>query len=234
MQTLCEIPAGIRIIFFEDMNEAQCLISLFQKLADELGWRPGDQLHAYPRNSVYFAAMVGEELAGGLQLVVTNGVDPLPSRHVWPEIELSSRTDIAHASIMALKREYRGFPGLFTALTVEMWRYCATSGITEIWHEATPPTLRLYRRIGWPLEIAGPLRQHWGDDWCYLCKMTTAAVAGNVVIKAMRSQSHRDTLAALVRPFSSLPAVVLPQGGTRETEVTEAPFAGTPPIVLAA
>jgi hypothetical protein len=218
MKTLYQNVTGITIAKLDTAGEVAELVNLFQLLADELGWRPGDQLHAYPRTSVYFAAMVGQELAGGLQLVVANGADPLPSRHVWPEIDLSSRTDVAHASIMALKQEYRGFPGLFTALTVEMWRHCATSGITEIWHEATTPTLRLYQRLGWPLEIVGPLRLHWGED-CYLCKMTVVAVAGNMVIKALQSPTHRETLATAVRPCAPIPAVMLTPIRTRDVEV---------------
>lgn len=209
METLFKGCDSLRIVQYGSFGEAGGLISLFKRLADDLGWQPGDQLDAYPHNSIYFGAMVGEEVAGGLQLVIANGVDPLPSHHVWPEIDLADRTDVAHAAIMALKPEYRAIPGLFTALTVEMWRYCALSGIAEIWHEATPPTLRVYRRIGWPLEITGPLRPHWGED-CFLCKMTTAAVAGNLVIKALRSQTHRETLAALIRPTATVLTITTP------------------------
>ena len=153
----------------------------------------------FPRDeSVYFAAADNCVIVGGLQLVVANGSDPLPSQYVWPEINLSSRTDVAHALILAINREYRGAFGLFEALTVEMWRYCVTAGITELWHEATPSTLRLYRRIGWPLEIVGDLRMHWGED-CYLCRMRTAEVAGNMAARAIRSQSHKDMLAMMIR-----------------------------------
>ena len=179
-------------------DEVSGLVRVFEQLASSEGWRPDGQLHAYPNNSVYFAASDNCVIVGGLQLVVANGSDPLPSQYVWSEIDLSSRTDVAHALILALKKEYRGAYGLFEALTVEMWRYCVAAGITELWHEATPSTLRLYRRIGWPLEIVGDLRMHWGEE-CYLCRMRTAEVAGNMAAKAIRSQSHKELLAMMIR-----------------------------------
>jgi len=176
------------------------LIRLFEVLSAEEGWKPDGQLRAYPANSVYFATYVGDELAGGIHLVVANGCDPMPASHVWPEVDLSCRTDAAHALIMAIRKEFRGCPGLFAALTVEMWRFCATRGVLEIWHEATPPTLRLYRRMGWPLEVEGGLRPHWGEP-CFLCRMTVAEVAGQAVIRAIRSDARRDMVAAMVRPL---------------------------------
>ena len=56
--------------------------------------------------------------------------------------------------------------------------------------EATPPTLRLYRRLGWPLRIIGELRLHWGEQ-CYLCGMGVQDVADALVGKAQRARSYR-------------------------------------------
>ena len=59
---------------------------------------------------------------------------------------------------------------------MELWRSCEAQGITELWLEATPPTLAVYRRLGFPLKVVGELRTHWGED-CYLCRMGVAEVA---------------------------------------------------------
>ena len=193
-----QLDYGCAVRMLTEDAEVAALVAGLGEIASELGWQPGDQLHAYPKNSVYFAAMVGGTLVGGLQLVIANGSDPLPSKQVWPEIDLSPRNDVAHALILALRKEYRAVHGLFEALTVEMWRYCVASKISELWHEATPSTLRLYRRIGWPLEIVGDLRMHWGEE-CYLCRMRTAEVAGNMAAKAIRSRSHKELLAMMIR-----------------------------------
>ena len=49
--------------------QAELLLALFESVARQEGWQPGGQIRAYREHSVYFAASVGEELAGGLHLV---------------------------------------------------------------------------------------------------------------------------------------------------------------------
>ena len=56
--------------------------------------------------------------------------------------------------------------------------------------EATPSTLRLYRRLGWPLEVVGELRMHWGEE-CYLCRMDVQEVAAALAAKARKSDTYR-------------------------------------------
>lgn len=206
METLFELEHGKSIVRYSCPAEAEGLIATLDEIAASLGWKPEGQIGEYRGNSEYFGVLVNGRLAGGLQLVVANGRDPLPVGRVWPEINLSLRTDVAHAAIMALRQEYRGMPGLFGALTVEMWRHCALHGIAEIWMEATPETHRLYTRMGWPLEAAGPSRLHWGEA-CAIYRMSTAGVAGNVVIRALRSEAQRSTLSSMVRMAPSAASV---------------------------
>lgn len=169
------------------------ITSLFERIAAEQSWRPGNQLRAYPKNSVYFALLEGETLAGSLQLVVGNADEGLPCLTVWPELGLQSRNDVADIALLALDKPYRGREDLFWLLCVEMWRYCWDTGIRTLWVEVTPAKLRLYRRLGWPLEIAGQLRKHWDED-CYPCCMSTEGVRLAIEVKAEASPKYRKLL----------------------------------------
>ncbi len=182
-----------------DSNECDRLIVMLEQIAAELMWQPGEQLRAYAPAAVHFAAYAGGALAGGLQLVPASLCETLPCELVWPEVRLPRRTETAHISIMALRREYRGTAHLLWPLCVAMWRYCAAHHIADISLEVTPDLYRLYRRLGWPLEIVGSLRPHWGED-CFLCRMGAAEVAGDMVIRAMRSRSYRRIVGLMTRP----------------------------------
>ena len=65
--------------------------------------------------------------------------------------------------------------------------------------EATPATLKLYQRLGWPLEIIGDLRPHWGEG-CYLCRMDVQDVAAALALKAQKSQTYRLLVEQAYRP----------------------------------
>lgn len=108
---------------------------------------------------------------------------------MWPDADLAGAVT-AHVTILALERPYRGRPGLFGPLCVELWRWCHDRNVAQIVIEATPPTLRLYRRLGWPLEVIGELRPHWGEE-CYLCRMGVRQVAEALADRAGRSPSYR-------------------------------------------
>lgn len=169
------------------------IASLFERIAAEQNWCPGNQLRAYAKNSVYFGLLDGETLAGGLQLVIGNEDEGLPCLTVWPELGLQGRTDVADIALLALDKPYRGRQDLFWLLCVEMWRYCRESGIKTLWVEVTPTKLRLYRRLGWPLEIAGELRKHWDED-CYPCFMSTEGVRLAIEAKAATTPKYRKLL----------------------------------------
>jgi hypothetical protein len=189
MQTLFESSPGIQIVRLTRPEDIKHLLTALERIAAELSWQPGDQLRAYQDVALHLAVRVDGELAGGLQAVMGAREADLPYRRVWPEVEADG-TATAHVTILALEKQYRGRPGLFGPLCVELWRCCADRNIGRIVIEATPPTLRLYRRLGWPLRIIGDLRLHWGEE-CYLCCMGVQEVADALADKAKRACSYR-------------------------------------------
>ena len=181
-------------------EEADHLVELLELIAAELSWQPGEQLRKYQGQAVHFAASVDGVLAGGMQLVPAPLCQTLPCVLVWPDVCLPRRMETAHISVLALRREYRGSAGLLWPLCIAMWRYCALNQIKDISLEVTPKTYQLYKRLGWPLEIVGDLRQHWGEDYCYLCRMGTAEVAGAMLMKAPRSDLYRGIVGLMSQP----------------------------------
>ena len=182
-------------------EEAEALVRLFERVAGDEGWRPGDALRRDRDRSAYFGAHVGGTLAGGLQLVLPRHDRPLPCRAVWPEAggtigpdAAEDGPEAAEVLVLALLAPYRGGPGLLWPLCVAMWRFCIQEGVTALLLEATPPTLAVYRRLGFPLEVIGELREHWGEE-CYLCRMGVTEVAEVLAGKAARSGTYRQVLA---------------------------------------
>lgn len=141
-----------------------------------------------------------------MQLVPAARCRTLPCELVWPEVRLPRRAQTAHISILALRKEYRGTADLLWPLCVAMWRHCAAHRIADISLEVTPDLYRLYLRLGWPLEIVGDLRPHWGEDRCYLCRMGTADVAGAMLLRTLRSAEYRDIVGLMSRPWEPAPA----------------------------
>lgn len=182
-------------------DEAEQLVELLERIAVELSWQPGEQLRNYETQAVHFAAYIDGGLAGGMQLVPAALCHTLPCELVWPEVRLPRRAETAHISVLAVKREHRGTAELLWPLCVAMWRYCAAHRITDISLEVTPDLYRLYLRLGWPLEIVGDLRPHWGEDCCYLCRMGTADVAGAMLLRTLRSAEYRNIVGMMSRPW---------------------------------
>ena len=207
MEVLFETDGGTRVVALAPGAETDALVGFFERVAAELSWQPGDQLRACQDGARHLAVTVGPEMVGGLQVVMGKG-NALPSRRVWPEAEIGEAT-AAHVTILALGKEYRGHPHLFGPLCVELWRWCAAGGAEQIVIEATPPTLRLYRRLGWPLRIIGDLRPHWGED-CYLCAMGVWEVADSLAAKAERARSYRSLVDQAHRARPTGPPIVGP------------------------
>jgi hypothetical protein len=181
-------------------GEAGDLVRLFERIAAEEKWQPGDQLLAHVGRSTYFGLWAQGEgrdekrLVGGMQLVRPDAEGRLPCCGVWPDLDFVGRKDIAHIAVLAVVPEWRGkFGGLFWLLAAEMWRHCVLTGIKELWLEATPRTLRCYRRLGWPLQVRGELRLHWGEP-CYVCSLDVCQVAGELARRAVRSPAYRSVL----------------------------------------
>ncbi len=173
-----------------DACAVEALVQVFEQIARDLGWQPGSAIRDCRDVAEHLAVMDGGTVAGGMQVVHGEDCPALPYRSVWPDVKVAEPAATAHITILALRPEYRGRAGLFWPLCVELWRRCRTRRVQTILLEATPPTLRLYRRLGWPLEIIGGLRAHWGED-CYLCRMDVGHVADALAAKARRSASYR-------------------------------------------
>jgi len=213
MEMLFEAGGETKVVALAPGAETDALIELFERMAAELSWQPGEQLRNYEAQAVHSAAYVDGILAGGLQLVPASLCRALPCELVWPDVCLPRREETAHISVLAVRREYRGGGGLLWPLCVAMWCYCALHQIADISLEVTPKTYALYKRLGWPLEIIGDLRQHWGEDYCYLCRMGTAEVAGAMLMKAPRSDLYRGIVGLMSRPMeASEPMKMRPPG----------------------
>jgi len=182
-----------RVASLDAAGEAEPLIALFENIAHEQGWKSDAQLRAYPDSSIYLGLYVDDELVGGLQLVRGGTREGLPCLTVWPELPLCGRCDVADIALLALDPKVRGQKQLFWLLCIEMWRACREAGISELWAEVTPSKMALYRRLGWPLEVAGELRSHWGEE-CYPCRMTIEEAAARMQEKAQSSSSYHALL----------------------------------------
>jgi GNAT superfamily N-acetyltransferase len=184
----------------------EAVIALFEGIATAEGWQPGDQLRAHVARSVYFGIWDGEgdeeRLVGGLQLAMPDEAGELPSHLVWPELPVVERgTPVLHAAVLAVLPEYRGHDGgaAFWGLGSALWRYCTQRGVKAIWLEATPKMLRCYRLLGWPLEVIGELREHWGEP-CYPCRLVMREVAGSLAERALASTTYRGIIDTMLTP----------------------------------
>lgn len=142
-------------------DETRPLIALMYAVADERGWTVERHLDDYLEHSVFFAARRGDELLGGIKLVLGNP-DGLPVNEGWPETNLVGRTDVADLSLLAMRREDRGNFFVMGSLCAAMWRYCLDHGVRELWAELPVRNFGIYRRFGFPFEKMGEPRIYWG------------------------------------------------------------------------
>lgn len=190
--------AGDTVVSVLSPWQAEPLLALFESVARQEGWQPGGQIRAYQAHSVYFAASVGEALAGGLHLVL-GGTDVLPVLTVWPELCLQRRKDIADVALVALTPPFRARHDLLWQLFLTMWRWCADNDIAELWAEVPAPRLRLYNRLGWNLRVAGSERPHWGEP-CYPCHVGIRELADGFAERARTSEAYRRRLVQAQAP----------------------------------
>ncbi len=191
-------------------KKTEQILHQFQDVFAEESWQPGDDLSAFPKASKYFVLSVSDNIAGILMLVIGNSDEGLSCLRVWPELQLHGRTDVADATMMVLKPEFRG-QKLFWFLFVEMLRYCIRRKITDLWVEVTGRKIEIYQRFGWPLTIEGPLRSHWGIP-SYPCKMSIpsteeiwlARSEKSSFYKSIVSQLHRDPAASATHSASAV------------------------------
>lgn len=186
--------------FMIGMEEAEQVIQLFEGIAVEEGWQPGDQLRAHLSRSGFFGCWEEAMLIGGLQLITPDEAGEVPTHIVWPELPTLG-PDVVHAAVLAVLPEYRGKDGgaAFWQLGSALWRYCVEKQIKTIWLEATPKMLRAYRLLGWPLVVIGELRDHWGEP-CYPCSLTVREVAGSLAERALVSTTYRGIFDYMLQP----------------------------------
>lgn len=193
-----DAAAGVRVVRLTRSDEVERLIAVFEGIASAEQWQPGGALRHWLDRSVHFGVEVDGQLTGGLQLVLPNREQSLPCRVVWPDVPVGPAGRCAHVAILALEEAHRGQGLLFWRVVVEMWRHCVGAGVTNLYLEVTPRVLPLYRRLGWPLEIRGELRMHWGEP-CYLCTLGVPEVAEALLRRAESSAYYREIIGQAFR-----------------------------------
>lgn len=198
LQLWNDASTGVEVVRLTAWHEKEELIRVFEAIAAEEGWQPGNALRCWQDRSVYFGLRIHGTLAGGLQLVVPGLDGTLPCQSVWPEVRVSDPQRAAHIAIMAVTPQYRGEGKLFWKLGIEMWRHCVGMGIARLYIEVTPRVLPLYHRLGWPLKIAGEARVHWGEP-CYLCTLGIPEVAEAILRRAEHSPFYQQIVGQAFR-----------------------------------
>ncbi len=94
------------VALLTEAGEVDALLALFQEVADELGWQPGEWLAQCPTNSLHFGTLDRGELAGGLQIVLPDSAGRFPCHRVWSEVDIANPSQTAHITILALGAEY--------------------------------------------------------------------------------------------------------------------------------
>ncbi len=181
-----------------DPVEVAELLALFENVAADEGWQPGTALRSYLGAAHHLAAHEAGTLVGGVQVVLPDGDGALPYETLWPEISVLRPCHTAHITVLAFREPYRGHPALFWSVCAELWRYLVGENMEAVLLEATPAMQRRYCRIGFPLEIVGELRPHWGED-CYLCRMDLRTVAGAMLMQAGKSPIYRTLVGKAAR-----------------------------------
>jgi hypothetical protein len=171
------------------------VVAMFEEVASEMAWKPGDQLTAYPTSSSYSVIEVEGRVAGALQLVRGGTSERLPVLKVWPELEadLAGRSDVADAALCAVRKEFRGQRHLYWALYAGAWRHCVRSRIREVWMELSPRKVSAYRSLGWPFTIEGPLRMQW-EELCYPCRYSVRESGAAMIALARHSGTYSKTV----------------------------------------
>jgi N-acyl-L-homoserine lactone synthetase len=203
MRTMYRCPNGYTIELLTEADEVSGLVATLERIGVGEGWTPGTAISDYARDAFHLAAAKHGQIVGGAQIVFGSQSIRLSFADIWPEA-VPTAPALAHVSVLALDRAHRGPDSPFLPMCGELWRLCQTEGMCEIWHEVTPSTLRLYRRMGWPLEIVGQERMHWGEP-CYLARMGVSEVARSIRAKAVRSPSNMNLVDQATRLGDAAP-----------------------------
>ncbi|MDE2125256.1 MAG: GNAT family N-acetyltransferase [Armatimonadetes bacterium] len=185
--------ADVQVVRLIERDEIDALLGLFDEVVAERDWQPGDALGCDQYRSAYFGLLVNDELAGGLQIAFPDRTGGLSCQHVWPDVPTGPNGRCAHVELLVVHKPFRGRASLYWHLVAETWRYCVAEGVTRLYIETNPRTYALYRRIGWPLQIQGEPRLHWGAQ-TYLCTLEMAEVAKSILCRAANSEHYHDVV----------------------------------------
>lgn len=189
-----------------EIDEAQ---ALFERVSLEMEWRrePASPSAVAP---YVFASYVGDRIAGAIEVRPPGASGRLPILDTWPELRLDRFDRHAELVLLAVAPDFRGSTACLWALCVEMWRHCRNIGLQTLLMEVPPRNVRIYRRLGWPLEVIGPDRLHWGEP-CFPCSLCLDAVAASVLEKADRLPELRFIRKQALRESEGEGFTVLPQ-----------------------
>jgi hypothetical protein len=171
-----------------EAHEREALLCLFHRVAHEKGWRPGEDVGRETAHSWFIAAELNGGLVGGIEVRQRDEAGTLPIYCTWPELIPAVTLPTAELVLLALTPNARGNRTLLWMLCVEMWRECLALGLKQLLVAVPLPNYRVYRRLGWDLEIVGPERFHWGEP-CLPCLMDLSATGVAVLALAGRDAS---------------------------------------------
>lgn len=192
-----------------DPDEIIEVRNLFQQVAEEMGWQRETQERG-DGTTLIFASYAFGRLAGAIEVQMPGASGRIPILSVWPELDLPPSLRHAELVLLALAPPFRGSAACLWSLCFEMWRHCRDIGLRTLLMEVPPRNLRIYRRLGWPLEVIGPERLHWGEP-CFPCSLCLDAAAASVLEKADRFPELRFIREQAFRESEGEGFTVLPQ-----------------------
>lgn len=179
--------------------EATRVIEFLESIAEELGWRPpAGALLSHEDESRFVVHERNGEILGAVKLVLNTGGHTLPILDVWPELPIVGTPPVAELSVLAMAPSARGRGSSFLPLAAEVWRCCHQEGAMELWAELEPRMLAIYRRFGWPFEIAGELREYWGDP-LYPCRMCLFEAGASFIDHAAEQEAYAEAVEQALR-----------------------------------
>jgi hypothetical protein len=184
-------PVEAAVFRFSTSLRDEDLRRLFDDVALDEGWTPGRYLQDCAERSLFVGVSAENARIAGLQLVLEDPSAPLPLLAVWPEIADQVHWRAAEVAVLAVRAPHRGSRRLLWFLAAEVWRVCQMRSISEIWLAATERRVRQYRLLGWPLEVKGGLRRHWGED-CLPCRVRVADAEAYVRRRVGKEECFRS------------------------------------------
>src|ERR1700741_5323783 len=99
-----DVESGVEVVGLTQPGEIEEMVRLFEEVAQEQGWQPGQALRQRMPRSVYFGVQIAETaplLIGGLQLTLPEADGQLPCHDFWPAVAQISRS--AHVAVLAVE-----------------------------------------------------------------------------------------------------------------------------------